>query len=187
MEPFQQKVSRRVLLLNASYEPLNLVTAPKALALVWRKTAEIIERDEGRVLRSARFEFEIPSVIRLTQYVDVRRRRQNRQTSRLRILIRDRQRCQYCGRRGTQFDLTLDHLIPRSRGGQSVPENLVASCKECNQRKGDRTPDEARMPLLSNPSALFYGLEKTVMYREAESRPEWRKYLFLDQEASAVA
>lgn len=187
MQPPQRNISRRVLLLNASYEPLNLVTAPKALALVWRKAAEVIELDQGRILRTARFEFEVPSVVRLTRYVETRRRRQNRVASRLRILIRDKHRCQYCGKRGTQFDLTLDHLIPRSRGGQSVPENLVASCKECNQRKSDRTPDEARMPLLSNPSALYYGLERAAMAQAAESRPEWRKYLFLAEETSAIA
>ncbi|HZS03855.1 MAG TPA: HNH endonuclease [Blastocatellia bacterium] len=187
MESSQRIISRRVLLLNASYEPLNLVSAPKALALVWRKAAEIIERDEGRVLRTARFEFDVPAVVRLVRYVDTRTRRQNRMVSRLRILIRDKHRCQYCGRRGTQFDLTLDHIIPRSRGGQSVPENLCASCKECNQRKGDRTPDEARMPLLSNPSALYYGLERAVMIQAADSRPEWRKYLCLEEIASAIA
>jgi 5-methylcytosine-specific restriction endonuclease McrA len=181
-----QYISRKVLLLNASYEPLNLVTAPKALALVWRKAAEVIEYDHGHVLRTARFAFDVPAVVRLVHYVETRRRRQNRATGRLRILIRDKHRCQYCGRRGTQFNLTLDHIIPRSKGGQTVAENLVASCKECNQRKGDRTPDEARMPLLSNPGALYYGLERTAMIYAAASRPEWRKYLYLE-DASAVA
>jgi 5-methylcytosine-specific restriction endonuclease McrA len=179
-------ISRRVLLLNASYEPLTLVSAPKALALVWRRAAEVIELDDGRVLRTARFEFDVPSVVRLVRYVETRTRRQNRATSRLRILIRDKHRCQYCGRRGNQFDLTLDHVIPKSKGGQTVQENLVASCRECNQRKGDRTPDEARMPLLSNPGALYYGLERSAMIHAAESRPEWRKYLFLE-DTSAVA
>src|SRR5438552_2468154 len=147
-------LARKVLLLNASYEPLNVVTAPKALALIWRRVAEVVELDRGHILRTARFAFDVPSVIRLTQYVNIRTR-QNRATNRARILMRDKHRCQYCGRRGTQFDLTLDHIIPRSRGGQTVAENLCAACKTCNNRKGDRTPDEARMPLLSNPSALY--------------------------------
>jgi len=179
-------LTRRVLLLNASYEPLNLVTAPKALALVWRRVAEVVELDRGQVLRTARFTFDVPSVVRLTHYIDIRTR-QNRATNRARILMRDKHRCQYCGRRGTPFDLTLDHIIPRSRGGQTVAENLCVACKECNNRKGDRTPDEARMPLLSNPSALYYGLERTVLARAAESRPEWRKYLFLDDGQWEVA
>ncbi|MFN0121452.1 MAG: HNH endonuclease [Blastocatellia bacterium] len=189
--PRTEHISRRVLLLNASYEPLNLVSAPKALALVWRRAAEIVEHDAGYILRTARYEFQIPSVIRLAHYVDIRSRRRDRATSRHRILIRDKQRCQYCGRRGTAFDLTLDHVLPRSKGGQTIPENLVACCRTCNQRKGDRTPDEARMPLLSNPSALYYGLERAAMMQLAEHRPEWRKYLYLDnagdERTSAIA
>jgi|SRR5262245_26983292 len=169
---------RNVLLLNATYEPLRLVTAPKALALVWRRVAETLEIDRGHQIRSPRFVFDVPSVIRLTHYIDVRSR-QNRIINRHRIFARDRFRCQYCGRRGTAFDLTLDHILPRSRGGRTLAENLVASCKACNNRKGDRTPEEARMPLLTNPAALFFGLERASMRHAAQTRPEWQKYLFL--------
>jgi 5-methylcytosine-specific restriction endonuclease McrA len=171
--------SRKVLLLNASYEPLSLVTAPKALTLVWRKVAEVLEHDGGRVIRTTRFAFELPSVIRLTHYINIRQR-QNRVTNRHRIFARDRYRCQYCGRRGTAFDLTLDHILPRSRGGRTVAENLVTSCQACNNRKGDRTPEEARMPLLTNPAALYYGLERAAWREAAQTRPEWRRYLFLE-------
>lgn len=170
---------RKVLLLNASYEPLSLVTAPKALALVFRHVAEVLEIDKGFVLRSPRFVFDVPSVIRLTQYIDVRSR-QNRVTNRHRILARDHYRCQYCGKRGTAFDLTLDHILPRSRGGRTVAENLVAACQTCNNRKSDRTPEEARMPLMTNPAALYYGLERAELRQAAQSRPEWKKYLFLE-------
>jgi 5-methylcytosine-specific restriction endonuclease McrA len=179
-------LTRKVLLLNASYEPLNVVTAPRALALIWRHVAEVVEPDEGRVLRTPRFAFALPSVVRLTQYLEARPRRRG-PAGRARVLARDRYRCQYCGRRGTQFDLTLDHIIPKSRGGRSVPENLCAACRGCNTRKGDRTPDEARMPLLANPSALYYGLERAALVQAAESRPEWRKYLFLDDEREETA
>lgn len=172
-------ITRKVLLLNATYEPLSLVNAPKALTLIWRRVAESLETDHGHVLRSPRYVFEIPSVIRLTEYIDVRSR-QNRVTNRHRILARDHYRCQYCGIRGTAFDLTLDHILPRSRGGRTVAENLVASCRECNNRKGNRLPEEARMPLLTNPSALYYGLERAELRQAAILRPEWRKYLFLE-------
>ncbi|MFN7929969.1 MAG: HNH endonuclease [Blastocatellia bacterium] len=171
---------RRVLLLNASYEALNIVSAPKALALVWRRVAEVIEDDPGAMIRSLRFTFQVPSVIRLTHYVDVRSR-QNRTTSRLRILVRDRFRCQYCGLKGTAFDLTLDHIMPKSKGGRTIAENLVAACTPCNNRKADRTPDEARMPLLANPAALYFGLRQAAFHHAAEDRPEWRKYLFLEE------
>jgi 5-methylcytosine-specific restriction endonuclease McrA len=96
--------------------------------------------------------------------------------------MRDKMRCQYCGSRGNAFDLTLDHIVPRSRGGSSTPENLCAACMACNQRKGDRTPDEARMPLLATPSALRYGLERAVLNHYSLTRPEWRPFLFLDEE-----
>jgi len=172
-------LNRKVLLLNASYEPLSLVTAPKALTLVWRRVAEVLEPDRGRFVRTTRFEFELPSVIRLTQYIPIRQR-QNRVTNRHRIFARDRYRCQYCGRRGTAFDLTLDHILPKSRGGRTVADNLVTACRACNNRKGDRTPEEARMPLLTNPAALFYGLERVALQQASQARPEWRKYLFLE-------
>ena len=171
--------TRKVLLLNASYEPLSLVTATKAVTLIFRRVAEVVERDKGYVLRSPRFTFEVPSVIRLTQYIDVRTRR-NKVTNRHRILARDHYRCQYCGKRGTAFDLTLDHILPKSRGGRTISENLVSACQACNGRKGNRTPEEARMPLLTNPAALFYGLERAELRLAAMARPEWKKYLFLE-------
>lgn len=175
-------LARKVLLLNASYEPLSLVSATKAVTLIFRRVAEVVEKDDGYVLRSPRFVFDVPSVIRLTQYIDVRSRR-NKVTNRHRILSRDHYRCQYCGKRGTAFDLTLDHIMPRSRGGGTMAENLVAACQTCNSRKGDRTPEEARMPLLTNPAALFYGLERAELRQAAEIRAEWKKYLFLEHAA----
>jgi 5-methylcytosine-specific restriction endonuclease McrA len=172
-------LNRKVLLLNASYEPLNLVSAPKALTLVWRRVAETIEFDRGRFVRTPRFVFELPSVIRLTHYINVQTRR-NRVTNRHRIMARDHYRCQYCGQRGTAFDLTLDHILPKSKGGRSLAENLATCCQRCNHRKGNRTPEEARMPLLTNPAAMLYGLERVEMRLAAETRPEWKKYLFLE-------
>ena len=176
---------RKILLLNASYEPLCLVTAPKALTLVWRRVAEALEYDRGQYVRTARFEFELPSVIRLTQYINIRQR-QNRVTNRHRIFARDHYRCQYCGRRGTAFELTLDHIQPKSRGGRMMAENLVTACQACNNRKGDRTPEEARMPLLTNPAALFYGLERVALQHASRERPEWKKYLFLEHNEDQV-
>ena len=141
----------------------------------WPKRSKLT-RASGSVRRDL---FSTPSVIRLTQYIDVRSR-QNRVSNRHRIFARDRYRCQYCGRRGTAFDLTLDHILPKSRGGRTLAENLATACQVCNNRKGDRTPEEARMPLLTNPAALYYGLERAAWRDAARSRPEWRKYLFLE-------
>lgn len=181
-------ISRKVLLLNASYEALGIVSIPRAVRLVWKGSAEVLEFDGDRVLRSPRFVFKAPSVIRLLEYIDVRARRRRSASKRVSILMRDRFRCQYCGMKGTAFELTLDHIVPRSRGGSTEPENLCAACFACNQRKGNRIPEEARMPLLSNPSAFYYGLEKAALRNAAESRLEWKKYLFLeDADASSVA
>ena len=180
-------LTRKVILLNTSYEPLGIISAPRALRLVWKEAAQVVELDGDRVLRSPRFVFPVPAVVRLVEYIDIRKRQGRTANLRMGIMARDRFRCQYCGVKATAFELTLDHILPRSRGGRSEPENLCASCKICNQRKGDRTPEEARMPLLANPSALRYGLDKAAMYVAADSRPEWRKYLFLEDANEGVA
>jgi len=180
-------LTRKVLLLNASYEALGIINVPRAVRLVWKGSAQTIELDGDRVLRSQHFVFPAPSVIRLIEYIDVRGRQGRSSTKRSRILARDRHRCQYCGMRGGPFELTVDHIIPRSRGGRTAAENLCAACFGCNQRKGDRTPEEARMPLMSNPAALTYGMDRAVMRHAAESRHEWRKYLFMSDAEPAVA
>ena len=180
-------LTRKVLLLNASYEALGIVNIPRAVRLVWKGSAETVELDGDRVLRSQHFAFPQPSVIRLIEYVDVRGRQGRSSTKRSRILARDRHRCQYCGMKGGPFDLTIDHIIPRSRGGRTAAENLCAACFACNQRKGDRTPEEARMPLLTNPAALTYGMDRAVMRYAAHSRPEWQRYLFMSDAESVVA
>ena len=174
----------RVLLLNFSYEPLGTVGVARAMCLVIRNAVFVEEYEAGRVLRSPRAEFFVPSVIRLRQYVNVRRRRQPTGLRRLRILVRDRFCCQYCGRQAAAHELTLDHITPRSKRGRSTPENLVAACKRCNTRKGDRTPEEARMPLLTTQRALRVGLDMVMLCHYAESRPEWRKYLFGEDDES---
>ena len=171
----------RVLLLNFSYEPLGTVGVARAMCLVIRGVVFVEEFDGQRVLRSPRAEFRVPSVVRLRRYVNVRRRRQTAAARRLRIFVRDQFRCQYCGGKRAAHELTLDHITPRSRRGGSAPENLATACVPCNTRKGDRTPEEARMPLLTPQKALRVGLEHVLLCHYAESRPEWRKYLFLDE------
>lgn len=178
---------RKVLLLNASFEALGKIAVARAVALLWKGSAELVERDGDRVLRSQRAVFPVPSVIRLTHYIDIRGRQRRSSSKRNRILARDRYRCQYCGTKGGDFDLTVDHLLPVSRGGPTSPENLVAACRPCNQRKGNRTPEEARMPLMKNPAALTYGLDRQILCHEAEIREEWKVYLFMKSTKEGVA
>jgi 5-methylcytosine-specific restriction endonuclease McrA len=177
----QPVINGRVLLLNFSYEPLGTVGVARAIRLIFKGAVFVEEFDETRVLRSATSEYRVPSVVRLRHYVNLRRRRNAGVAGRARIYIRDRYTCQYCGEQKNVNDLTLDHVTPRAQQGRSVPENLVTACVRCNNRKGNRTPQEARMPLLTSQHKLRVGLDLVMLCHYAESRPEWRKYLFVSE------
>jgi 5-methylcytosine-specific restriction endonuclease McrA len=138
---------QQVLVLNASYEPLNVTTVRRAHVLVFKGKAEVIEQ-LSEPLRSATDTYPRPHVIRLVTYVTVPRTVQ-RKISRRALFARDGWRCVYCGQSGGR--LTLDHVVPRSRGGDSVWENVVTSCAPCNLRKGNRLPEEVSMTLHSLP------------------------------------
>jgi 5-methylcytosine-specific restriction endonuclease McrA len=160
-----------VLVLNQNYEPLNVCNARRAFVLVDRGKAEILEHSEG-ALRSALHSFPIPSVIRLI-YMIKRPRPQMRLTRR-EIFVRDRYTCQYCGKQTR--DLTIDHVMPRHRGGGHTWDNLVSACRSCNHRKAGFTPQEARMAMLSEPAkppaSSYY-----VFYHYLESQEDWRKFI----------
>ena len=134
---------QQVLVLNASYEPLNVTTVRRAHVLVFKGKAEVIEELE-RPLHSASDTYPWPHVIRLVTYVRVPRAVQ-RKISRRALFARDGWRCVYCGT--STGRLTLDHVVPRSRGGESSWENVVTSCAPCNLRKGDRLLEEAGLTL----------------------------------------
>ena len=170
----------RVLLLNQTYEPLGTVSVARAVIMTLKNTVYVEELDGNRVLHSARETFPVPSVVRRRIYINVRRRREASGMKRLRIYMRDKFRCQYCGEKKPVGELTLDHILPRSRGGDNSPVNIVTACVPCNNRKSDRTPAEARMPLLTSQTALRVKLERVVLCHYAEARAEWRKYLFMD-------
>ncbi len=178
-------VHGRVLLLNQTYEPLGTVSVARAVIMTLKNSVTVEEWDGDRVLRTPRDAYPVPSVIRRRTYINVRRRREASGMKRLRIYIRDKYRCQYCGDKKQLRELTLDHIHPRSRGGDNSPVNIVTSCLACNNRKANRTPEEARMPLLTTQSALRVKLERVVLCHYAEARPEWRKYLFLDTPEAA--
>ncbi len=121
-----------VLVLNASYEPINICGARRALVLVLKGIAKT-EEEQGAMLHAARVRMPMPSVIRLLEYRRIPH--QTRALSRKNILLRDRNSCQYCGVVLPAGELTLDHVIPRSRGGLSTWENLVACCHSCNRAR----------------------------------------------------
>ena len=137
-----------VLVLNATFEPINVTAVRRAMVLMIKGVAQAEEINHTQV-HSASRSLEVPSVIRLLAYRHIPQ--QTRALSRKNILLRDRNTCQFCRRILPASELTLDHVVPRSRGGRSSWENLVACCYQCNNRKGDRTPEEAGLALARRP------------------------------------
>ena len=131
-----------MLVLNASYEAINVCTVRRAAVLVLKERAEILERGNW-ALHAETFQMPRPTVIRLTTYVRVPRDAHSRKITRRAIFARDKWACQYCG--SGHAHLTVDHVIPRSKGGHSGWDNIVTCCAPCNRRKGDRLPKHARM------------------------------------------
>jgi 5-methylcytosine-specific restriction endonuclease McrA len=166
-------LQRPVLVLNASYEPINIVSARRAITLVMKGTA-LVEESAAHSIRTARLSIPIPSVVRLLVYR--RMPRLNRSVSRKSIMLRDRHTCQYCHRPFAPKALTLDHVTPRSKGGGSTWENLVAACYACNNRKADRTPAEAGMILSRKPAPIGIHAKHRLMIGADDS--VWNKYLF---------
>ena len=164
-----------VLVLNASYEPINVCAARRAIILVLKGVAKM-EEENGHRMHAARITMNIPSVIRLLEYRRIPH--QTRALSRKNILLRDRNTCQYCGKILAAGELTLDHVTPRSRGGTSTWENLVACCHSCNRRKGNLLPHEADMKLLREPHAFNLHTSRHIMRMMGRSDSKWQKYLF---------
>lgn len=161
---------RKVLVLNQDYSPLTVCSAERAFILIYSEKAELVHIDPELELRTVSTSFPMPSVIRLQQYIYVPFR--GVVLSRQNILKRDQHKCQYCG---TPKDLTLDHVIPKSRGGASSWQNLVAACKRCNATKGSRTPEEAEMPLRIKPFRPSYLL--FVRNFSGVTTQDWYPYL----------
>jgi 5-methylcytosine-specific restriction endonuclease McrA len=165
-----------VLVLNASYEPINICGARRALVLVLKGVART-EEEHALVLHAQRSYMPMPSVIRLLEYRRIPY--QTRALSRKNILLRDRNTCQYCGEAFAPGDLTLDHVIPRSRGGNSTWENLVACCHACNHQKGNRMLSELDdMILLREPRPFSLHTSRQIMRMLGRADDRWRKYLF---------
>lgn len=169
------RLHRPVLVLNASYEPINICAARRAIVLVL-KGAATAEEHSHLTVRSAIKSVTLPSVIRLLGYRRIPH--QTRSLSRKNILMRDRFTCQYCQRTLPSGDLTLDHVVPRSRSGESAWENLVACCHDCNNRKGSRTPEEAGMRLARQPRPFSLHTSRHLMRLLGKSDEQWKKYLF---------
>ena len=161
--------SRRALVLNATFEPLGIVSSRRAVLLVLDTKAELVHTTE-RVFRAERLTVPEPSVVRLVRYVQVPRHYRvavNRRT----VFARDGSRCQYCGSAAEN----LDHVIPRSKGGPHTWENVVAACRRCNTRKEDRLPHEAGMVLRSTPVAPRHRVQLLALCGGGSE--DWNTYL----------
>jgi len=157
------------LVLNASYEPLNICSWRRAIVLILKGKAESIEHN-GKMLSET---FHLPTVIRLRNYVKIPYKEIS--LSRRNVLHRDNYTCQYCGER--RHDLTIDHIQPRSRGGIDTWENVVAACLKCNVKKGDRTPKEANMHLLTTPRRPPSHVTFEISKHSLSGHTYWNKYL----------
>ncbi|MCK5577696.1 MAG: HNH endonuclease [Dehalococcoidales bacterium] len=165
-------INSPVLVLNQSYEALNVCRARRAIVLILQGKAEMLEDGLGMV-HTARDVFPIPSVIKLA--CTVTRPRQERKLTRFGVFHRDRHTCQYCGREGRQ--LTIDHVIPRYQGGQHRWDNVVSACVSCNRRKAGRTPEQARMKLSRRPGPPYGGAFIFIPHRYMSNLGGWQKYL----------
>jgi len=174
-EADQRLLQTPVLVLNATYEPINVTAVRRAVVLVLKGVATT-EEENGSFVHSARLAIRIPSVIRLTEFRRIPY--QTRALSRKNILLRDRYSCQFCGRVLAASELTLDHVTPRSRGGHTDWDNLVACCHDCNRKKGDRLPEEAGLKLLRPPRPFTLHTSRQLMRMLGRSDDRWRKYLF---------
>ncbi len=165
--------SHDVLVLNSNYEPLNVCTIRRAFTLLLLGKAEVLHHHE-RPIRTASGEFRAPSVLKMRY--QVKRPMPELRLSRHSILARDNYTCQYCGSRGRE--LTIDHVVPRWVGGPHTWDNLVACCRKCNLKKGDKTPLQANMRLARKPKRPhFVPYLSLPTYLKATSREEWMLYL----------
>lgn len=182
------RLSGRTLLLNSTFEPLKVISWQRAVTLICLGKVEVVRNYEGRRIRAVSWSVEMPSVVKLRRYI--RRRRIRVALSRRNIFFRDNHQCQYCDRQLPARELTCDHVEPRSQGGRTSWENVVAACGPCNRRKGGRTPEQARMRLRTRPGRpSSLPIEYTLnLGANLERLPEgWAEYLGWITQVEAAA
>lgn len=172
------------LVLNASFEPLHIVTWQRAIQLLFQGKVEVVEESDLEV-RTVRFTIKVPAVLRLLTYVPLGKKKQIVRFSRINIFLRDHNTCQYCGVQFPKSFLTLDHLIPIVQGGKKCWENIVTACKPCNQRKGGRTPAQANMRLIRKPRQPNWLPTANLQLGVTRTPERWKIYLKLEKRAKS--
>jgi 5-methylcytosine-specific restriction endonuclease McrA len=166
-------MASHVLVLNQDYQAISLCSPERAFVLCLLNKAEMVSNRKTKVLRSVAGDYAFPSIIRLVRFVQLPYKKVS--LTRQNVFKRDGFRCAYCG---TRDQLTLDHVIPRSRGGQDSWQNLITACQRCNTQKGDRTPEEAEMQLSHNPFRPSF-----IMFLRdfnGKVQEEWKPYLLMN-------
>lgn len=166
-------MSQNVLVLNQNYEPLSICSARRAFLLLFLGKAEMIETSNGVKIRSVSSRYPLPSVVRLERYIKAPRK--TVVLTRKNVLIRDNYTCCYCGTR--KGPMTVDHVVPRNKGGADTWDNLVCACDRCNNRKGDRTPAASGMKLLRKPTRPTHITYIQRFIGRVDDR--WKPYLFM--------
>jgi len=160
-----------VLVLNQSYEPLTVCSPQKAITLLYLMKADIVEIYNDRFIHTINSRYQLPSVIKLSRYIRMPYR--GVEINRKNVIKRDQAKCQYCGSRNS---LTIDHVVPKSRGGLDTWENLITACVRCNNSKGNRTPKEAGMKMLTKPTKPNYIMY--LKYSLGRVEDSWKQFLF---------
>ncbi|MDP6340274.1 MAG: HNH endonuclease [Candidatus Marinimicrobia bacterium] len=166
-------LNRSVLVLNTNYAPMDICTAKRAICLFYNEKVDILESYQEAV-HSPSVTLSLPSIVKLKDFV--RHHHMDVVLSRKNLMIRDKHQCQYCFVK--KGPLTLDHVLPKDRGGLDSWENLVTACQQCNRKKGNRTPEEAKMPLKripKKPNKIHY-FQQFIQ----EKQTSWRPYLFME-------
>jgi 5-methylcytosine-specific restriction endonuclease McrA len=166
-------LNSKVLILNNDYQPMSICNVKKAIILLYLGKAELIEANDGKLVRSVSTSMPFPSIVRLSLYVRVPIKKII--LSRKNVVRRDGNMCQYCGK--SNVPLTVDHILPKARGGSDTWENLVTACVRCNNKKGDRTPEEANMPLMRKsirPNHVTF-----IRHFVGKIDERWKPYLYM--------
>jgi len=170
--------------LNASFEPLHIVTWQRAIQLLFQGKVEVVEESDHEV-RTVRFTIKVPAVLRLLHYIPLTKKKEIVRFSRVNIFIRDQNTCQYCGSSFPDSHLTLDHVLPIVQGGKKGWENIVTACKPCNQKKGGRTPFQANMKLIRKPKQPRWLPAANLQMAITRTPERWKIYFKLEKRRSS--
>jgi len=184
MDTMESAVHLRTLLLSQSYEPVKAISWRRAITLLTLGKVEVVESYDGFV-RSSTVVIKIPAVVRLLRAF--KRFRKPVKFSRVNIYGRDSYRCQYCGKREKVADLTYDHVVPRNQGGKTTWTNIVTCCVSCNSRKGGRTPEQASMRLIHQPTQPKALPALAIQISRVSMPDAWRDYCYWTGELSDEA